>query len=132
MYQRHGLQLLHSCCKITPAPETTSEASEALLGCGEKALDYCSVILKSFFGVKVTFPFNLDIKIPECGRRESGTESKLYEVQREVSIVSHMKSHVFSNVGPLCFIKVQSQCRNVAGNSREFHDAHCWQALWRC
>ncbi len=53
--------------QATSEPETTSEAS--YLGCGEKELNCCSVVLKSSFQMEVNFAFHLEIKVPESGGR---------------------------------------------------------------
>ncbi len=62
-----------------------------------------------------------------------GTESKLLEVQCEVSEVSDDLGcrdvcWCWSNV----FYQVQSQCSRLPGDFRALYASTCWQALWRC
>ncbi len=59
---------------------------------------------KVLFQMKVNFAFNLEIKVWSLEEEWRGTESKLLEVQCEVSEVSDNWGAVIS-AGPLCFIK---------------------------
>ncbi len=61
------------------------------------------------------------------------TESKLLEVQSEVSTVSDdLGCHVICWCWSTVFSEVHSQRSHLSGNFRELHDSFCWQALWRC
>ncbi len=61
---------------------------------------------KSSFQIKVNFAFHLEIKVWSPEEEWRGTDSKLLEVQCEVSEVSDDLAAVTSaGVGPLCFIK---------------------------
>ncbi len=61
------------------------------------------------------------------------TESKLLEVQREVSTVSdYLGCHVICWCWSTVFSEVHSQLSHLPGHFRELHASFCWQALWRC
>ncbi len=113
--------------QATSEPETTSEAS--YLGCGEKELSGP----KSSFQIKVNFAFHLEIKVCSLEEDWRGTESKLLEVQCEVSEVSDdLGCHDVCWCWSIVFHQVQSQCSRLPGNFGAFYVSICWQALWRC
>ncbi len=113
--------------QATSEPETTSEAS--YLGCGEKELSGP----KSSFQMKVNFAFNLEIKVCSLEEEWRGTESKLLEVQCEVSEVSDdLGCRDVCWCWSIVFYQVQSQCSRLPGDFRALYASICWQGLWRC
>ncbi len=62
-----------------------------------------------------------------------GTESKLLEVQCEVSEVSDdLGCRDVCWCWSIVFYQVQSQCSRLPGDFRALYASICWQALWRC
>ncbi len=62
-----------------------------------------------------------------------GTESKLFEVQCEVSEVSDdLGCCDFCWCRSTVFHQVQSQCSRITGDFGALYGSICWQALWRC
>ncbi len=89
---------------------------------------------KSSFQIKVNFAFNLEIKVWSLEEDWRGTESKLLEVQCEVSEVSDdLGCHdVCCWCWSVVFYQVQSQCSHLPGDFGALYASICWQALWRC
>ncbi len=88
---------------------------------------------KSSFQIKVNFVFHLETKVWSLEEDWRGTESKLLEVQCEVSEVS-------DDLGcrDVCWCwsamlsQVQSQFSRLPGDFEALYAYICWQALWRC
>ncbi len=100
----HSDVLLGKGYQATSETETMSEAS--YLGLRRKITGLLLSGPKSSFQIKVHFEFHLEIKVWSLEEDWRGTESKLLEVQCEVSEVSDDLGAVTSaGVGPLCFIK---------------------------
>ncbi len=72
---------------------------------------------KSSFQIKVNFAFHLEIKIWSLEENWRGTESKLLEVQCEVSTVSDdFGCRDICWCWSILFYQVQSQCSRLPGN----------------
>ncbi len=85
---------------------------------------------KSSFQIKVHFAFNLNQGLEEERR---GTESKLLEVQCEVSEVSDdLGCRDVCWCWSTVFYQIQSQCSHLQRGFRALYASICWQALWRC
>ncbi len=88
---------------------------------------------KSSFQIKVNFAFHLEIKVWSLEEEWRGTESKLLEVQCEVSEVSDdLGCRDVCWCWSIVFDQVQSHCSHLPVNFRAFYASICWQALWRC
>ncbi len=88
---------------------------------------------KSSFQIKVHFAFNLEIKVWSLEEEWRGTESKLFEIQCEVSEVSDdFGCFVICWCWSTVFYQVQSQCSRLPGDLGALYASICWQALWRC
>ncbi len=87
---------------------------------------------KSSFQINVNFAFNLEIKVWSLEEDWRGTESKLLEVQCEVSEVCDDFGCRDCRCWSIVFYQVQSQCSHLPGDSGALYASICWQALWRC
>ncbi len=88
---------------------------------------------KVLFQIKVNFAFHLEIKVWSLEEEWRGTESKLLEVQCEVSKVSDdLGCRDICWCWSIVFYQVQSQCSRLPGDFRALYASICWQALWRC
>ncbi len=88
---------------------------------------------KSYFQIKVNFAYNLEIKVWSLVEDWRGTESKLLEVQCEVSEVSDdLACRDVCWCWSIVFYQVQSQCSHLPGDFGALYASICWQALWRC
>ncbi len=88
---------------------------------------------KSSFQIKVHFAFHLEIKVWSLEEEWRGTESKLLEVQCEVSEVSDdLGCRDVCWCWFIVFYQVQSQCSRLPGDFGALYASICWQALWRC
>ncbi len=85
---------------------------------------------KSSFQIKVNFAFHLEIKVWSLEEDWRGTESKLLEVQCEVS--DDLGCCDVCWCWSVVFYQVQSQCSRLPGDFRALYASICWQALWRC
>ncbi len=89
--------------------------------------------LKSSFQIKVNFAFHLEIKVWKLEEEWRGTESKLLEVQCEVSTFSDdLGCRDICWCWSIVFYQVQSQCNHLPGDFGALYASICWQALWRC
>ncbi len=80
---------------------------------------------KTSFQMKVNFPFNLEIKVPESGGRME-RHIMLLEVQCEVSTVSDdLGCHVICWCWSTVFSEVHSQRSHLPGNFRALHASIC-------
>ncbi len=85
---------------------------------------------KVLFSDKSTFSFSFGNQGLEEDWR--GTESKLLEVQCEVSEVrDDLGCRGVCWCWSIVFYQVQSQCSRLPGNFRALYASICWQALWR-
>ncbi len=83
--------------------------------------------------MKVNFAFNLETRSQSLEEEWRGTESKLLEVQCEVSTVSDdLGCHVICWCWSTVFSEVHSQHSHLPEDFRALHASFCWQALWRC
>ncbi len=88
---------------------------------------------KFSFQIKVNFAFHLEIKVWSLEEDWRGTESKLLEVQCEVSEVrDDLGCRDVCWCWSIVFHQVQSQCSRLPGDFRALYASICWQALWRC
>ncbi len=78
---------------------------------------------KVLFQMKVHFAFHLEIEVWSLEEERRGTESKLLEVQCEVSTVSDdLGCHVICWCWSTVFSEVHSQRSHLAGNFRALHE----------
>ncbi len=88
---------------------------------------------KVLFSDKVNFAFHLEIKVWSLEEDWRGTESKLLEVQCEVSEVSDdLGCRDICWCWSIVFYQVQSQCSHLPEDFRALYASICWKALWRC
>ncbi len=104
-----------------------------LPGLRRKELDCCSVAQSPLFRWKYILHFLWKSGSQSLEEERRGTESKLLEVQCEVSTVSYdLGCYVICWCWSTVFSEVHSQRRHLPRNVRVLHASFCWQALWRC
>ncbi len=83
---------------------------------------------KSSFQIIVNFAFHLEIKVWSLEEEWRGTESKLLEVQCEVSEVrDDLGCRDVCWCWSIVFYQVQSQCSRLPGDFRALYASICWQ-----
>ncbi len=88
---------------------------------------------KVLFSDESRFSISFGNQGPRVWRKSGGTESKLLEVQCEVSTVcDDLGCRVICWCWSTVFSEVQSQRSHLPGHFRALHASFCWQALWRC